>query len=201
MAELQKAGENVVNKRPDDTALSPVPVFETGSTVFITGLAKKANGKAATVRRFEPNSSQYELQVEGERQTHLIKPENIRLGYEEELLEIFRMIDDDGNGVMDFSELLDLGKGVNASFTAKNCHKLLGRMDDNDDGQVTQLEFIDFIGKMMKGHSQASNDKGIAQVRRSAEVCAKKKQAARRSRTEEEAASLRKQLHNLKAEV
>ena len=44
-------------------------------------------------------------------------PQGLWLGYQEELLKIFRMLDDNNNGVMDFSELLVLGEGVSASFS------------------------------------------------------------------------------------
>ena len=89
-----------------------------------------------------------------------------RLGlpYEEELLAIFDMIDENGNGVMDFTELLDLGKGVNSSFTAAKCRAVLGRMDEDRDGTITKDEFVVFFGKIMQNYSREANDKGIIQV-------------------------------------
>ena len=84
--------------------------------------------------------------------------------YEEELLAIFRMIDQDENGVIDFSELLDLGKAVNAAFTAAKCRAVLGWMDEDHDGTVTKEEFVAFFGKLMKKFSQSANDRGIVQV-------------------------------------
>ena len=84
--------------------------------------------------------------------------------YEEELLAIFALIDEDENGVMDFSELLDLGKGVSASFTAEKCRAVLGRMDEDHDGAITKEEFVAFFGKMMRNYSQAANDRGIIKV-------------------------------------
>ena len=84
----------------------------------------------------------------------------------EELLEIFRMIDDSSNGIIDFGKLLDLGKGVDASFTADKCASLLGRIDNDHNDAVTQSEFLEFFGKMMAPHTRASNDKGMVQIRR-----------------------------------
>ena len=79
--------------------------------------------------------------------------------YEEELLAVFRMIDQDENGVIDFSELLDLGKAVNAAFTAAKCRAVLGWMDEDHDGTVTKEEFVAFFGKLMKKFSQSANDR------------------------------------------
>ena len=84
--------------------------------------------------------------------------------YEEELLAIFAMIDEDENGVIDFSELLDLGKYVSASFTAEKCRAVLGWMDEDHDGTITKEEFVEFFGKMMRNYSQEANDRGIIQV-------------------------------------
>ena len=93
-------------------------------------------------------------------------PEGLWPGYQEELLEIFRMIDDSSNGIIDFGKLLDLGKGVDASFTADKCASLLGRIDNDHNDAVTQSEFLEFFGKMMAPHTRASNDKGMVQIRR-----------------------------------
>ena len=101
-------------------------------------------------------------------------PDGLWPGYRDELLGVFRMIDDDNNGV-DFRVLLELGKGINAieghgSLTPEKCTALLGRMDDNRDGSVTQSEFLEFFGKVMEGKPRASNDKGMAQIRKAAET-------------------------------
>lgn len=85
--------------------------------------------------------------------------------YEDELLAIFGMIDDDGNGVMHFSELLDLGKGVSPSFTAEKCRAVLGWRDEDHNGTITKEEFVEFFRKMMKNHSPVESDRGIVQAR------------------------------------
>ena len=108
-------------------------------------------------------------------------PQGLWPGYQEGLLEIFRMIDDDNNGVIDFSELLDLGKGVFASFNAERCSRLLGRMDDDNDGTVSQSEFLEFFGKLMAPHTRASNDKGMVQIRSAAEAHVKARAVSRRA--------------------
>ena len=84
--------------------------------------------------------------------------------YEEELLAIFAMIDEDENGAMDFSQLLDLGKGVSASFTAEKCRAVLGWLDGDHDGTITKEEFVKFFEKIMRNYSQEANDRGIVQV-------------------------------------
>ena len=106
-------------------------------------------------------------------------PQGLWPGYQEGLLEIFRMIDDDNNEVMDFSELLDLGKGVSESFTAEKCATLLGRMDDNHDGSVTRTEFLEFFGKMMEPHTRASNENGMVQIRSAAKEHIRRREALR----------------------
>ena len=85
--------------------------------------------------------------------------------YEEELLAIFGMIDEDENGAIDFSELLELGKAVNAAFTAAKCRAVLGWMDQDHDGTVTEEEFVAFFGSLTKNYSQSANDRGIIQVK------------------------------------
>ena len=85
--------------------------------------------------------------------------------YKQELLAIFAMIEDDENGVIDFSELLELGKGVSASFTAEKCRAVLGWMDEDHDSAITKEVFVGFFGKIMKNSSQAANDRGIIQAR------------------------------------
>ena len=104
-------------------------------------------------------------------------PDDLWPGYQDELLTIFRMIDADDNGVMDFSELLDLGKGVSASFTATKCYELLGRMDDDSDGTLSQAEFLRFFGKVMAGRSRTSNDKGMVQIETAAAAVVRKNAA------------------------
>ena len=128
-------------------------------------------------------------------------PKGLDPSYQDELLKIFGMIDDDSNGVMDFSELLDLGKGVSASFTAEKCATLLGRMDNDHDGTVTQSEFLGFIGNMMEGHSKASNDKGMVQIRKSAEAHVIRKHAVVRQRLEAETVGLHEQLRSLQEKL
>ena len=106
-------------------------------------------------------------------------PEGLWPGYQDGLLDIFRMIDDDDNGAIDFGELLDLGKGVSESFDARKCYSLLGRMDDDRDGSVTRTEFLEFFGKMMKPHTSNSNDKGMVQIRTAAEDHVRRREALR----------------------
>ena len=85
--------------------------------------------------------------------------------YEEELLAIFALIEDDENGVIDFSELLELGNGMSASFTVGKCRAVLGWMDEDHDSAITKEVFVSFFRKIMKNSSQAVNDRGIIQAR------------------------------------
>ena len=54
---------------------------------------------------------------------------------------------------------------------------MLGRMDDNRDGTVTQSEFLEFFGKVMQGRSRFSNDTGMGQLRKSAEAHSRMRRA------------------------
>ena len=70
--------------------------------------------------------------------------------HEGELMVIFGMLDEDDKGLIDFSELLDLGQGVNASLTAAKCRAVLGWMGEGHDGTVTKDEFVAFFGEVME---------------------------------------------------
>ena len=72
--------------------------------------------------------------------------------HEEALLAIFGILDEADNGVIDFSELLDLGKGVSASFNATKCRAVLGWMGEGHDGSVSKDEFVAFFGKVMEDY-------------------------------------------------
>ena len=124
-----------------------------------------AGGSERQRRATEYFDAEEERDAEEAGQEEATEAEREWAGYREELLEIFRTIDDDDDGAVDFGELLDLGRGESEAFSAEKCAALLGRMDDDHNGSVTRAEFVEFFGKMMEPHTRASNEKGMVHIR------------------------------------
>ena len=63
----------------------------------------------------------------------------------EELAKVFRLFDEDGNGVISFKNLKRVCKELGETMTDEEMIEMIARADTKDDGQITLDEFYNII--------------------------------------------------------
>merc|ERR1711871_409326 len=87
-----------------------------------------------------------------------------------EVRSIFEAVDTDGSGTLDTDEFLRLGQAFNPTWSKERVGELFIEIDRNNDGVVSENEFLAFMGLFSQSVTPILLEKGVQAMRAMAKI-------------------------------
>lgn len=166
--ELLRAGltaEEVFSRYDTDgDGVLSKPEFLTACTDFGFSLDRQAIEAIFDQLDSSKNGSisinEFAIQVPGARMNAEARTRNIDLGqqFENEIMDLFKMLDLDKDGFLDYNEISQALKAYCIVPNAQQLRETMRRIDINGNGKIEQLEFKQFMEDMIKKNVMEQED-------------------------------------------